>query len=75
MPMFADARGVGVLERPTSAIFESMYQETKVKIVYVSMYYLKVAPFLARSELYFRSIMNAHHQTVSTPSNPNIGLE
>jgi hypothetical protein len=28
LPMFADARGVGVLELPTSAIFESKYQET-----------------------------------------------
>jgi hypothetical protein len=26
--MFADARGAGVLGLPTSAIFESMYQET-----------------------------------------------
>ena len=33
LPMFADARGAGVLERPTSAIFESMYKETKVKII------------------------------------------
>ena len=32
LPTFADARGVGVLERPTSAIFESMYQESKNRL-------------------------------------------
>ena len=34
LPMFADARGVGVLGLPTSSIFEGMYQDILLKKKY-----------------------------------------